>query len=100
MVGVGLLFARTVAADDWQDVSCRHRYYTGMKAGLEMHGDQECQGLGPDERLVLGQLFRETGKEERGEPKIEAHDRDGQVSMKPTDSQGMKAIFPTRQSVR
>ena len=53
--------------------------------------DQEYQGLGPDERMALNQLFRETGKEERGAPEIEMHDRGGQVSRNPADHHGMKA---------
>ncbi len=53
--------------------------------------DQWYQGLGPDERMVLSQLFREMGKEDRGAPEIEMHDRSGRVSVNPTDPQGMKA---------
>jgi len=37
----------------------------------------EYQGLGPDERMLLSQLFREMGKEERGAPEIEMQDRGG-----------------------
>ncbi|HEX9024053.1 MAG TPA: hypothetical protein VF799_09460 [Geobacteraceae bacterium] len=49
--------------------------------------DHWYQGVGPDERLALSQLFREMGKEDRGAPEIEMS---GQFSRHPACRHGMK----------
>lgn len=58
--------------------------------------DLEYQGLGPEERMVLSQLFRELGKEERGGPEVEMRgSQGGQAAMPPAGhKKGVQKGYP------